>query len=199
MNSKWILSLVGVALMGSMLTAQLSAEQRGARADSITLKARRVDLLNQLLPLVLTKAQLDKILPAIEKARNEVRKAEVIEYDMLVKIEPKLDLAIKEALEEQKMTHEDIMKEAIATFKTIGMRRNAIVSDNTDMVMEVFEKELNAGQKKAAANALRPSLMAPDADPGKLSDEVKMRFFVQYIILDREAYDLMLTMSQKRK
>ncbi len=199
MNAKWTLTLVAVALMGSVLTAQVSQEQRGKRADEIISKIKRMDLLNQLLPLVMTKAQLDKVLPAVENARKEVRKAEMVEYDMLVKLEPKVDIALKEGIDEQKLPPGETMKEVAATFKTMHIRRQAIIADNVDTVMAVLEKELNAGQKKAAANAIQPTLFDPTLDPSKMTDSAKMRLYVQAIILDGEAYDLMLKMSQQRK
>lgn len=199
MNAKWTLSLAAIALMGTMITAQVSQEQRAKRADEIMRKVRQVDLLNQLLPLVLTKQQLDKILPAVEKARNEVRKAEQVEFDMLTRLEPKLDKAIEEGVKQQKLPSEEVMKEAGATLRTFNLRRMAVVADNVDAVMAVFEKELNAGQKKAAANALKPGLFDPTLDASQWTDQQKMRFFVQMILLDREAYGLMVQMSQDRK
>lgn len=199
MNAKWTLSFAAIAFLGTMLTAQVTYEQRGKRADEIVAKIKRMDLMNQLLPLVLTKAQLDKILPVVETARKEARKAEGVEYEMLVKLEPSVDAALKEALEEQKLPPEDTMKNCAATFKTMNIRRQAIIADNVALVMAVLDKELNAGQKKAAANAIRPNLFDPNLDPSKMSDADKMRVYVQAIILDREAYDLLLTMSQKRK
>lgn len=199
MNAKWFFSIVFLVLLGTMLSAQTSREQRGKRADEIITKIRRMDLANQILPLVLTKEQLDKLLPAVEKARTEGRKAEEVEYEMLTKLEPSVDAAVKEAYEKQMLPKQETMVTVASTFKTMRLRREAIIADNVDAVMAVLEKELNAGQKKAAANAVQPSLFDPTLDPTKMSDTQKMRFYVQAILLDSEAYDVLLQMSTKRK
>ena len=199
MNAKWLVSIIILVFLGTMLSAQTSREQRGKRADEIITKIRRMDLANQILPLVLTKEQLDKLLPAVEKARTEGRKAEEVEYEMLTKLEPSVDTAIKDAFEKQMLPKQETMVTVASTFKTMRLRREAIIADNVDAVMAVLEKELNAGQKKAAANAVQPSLFDPSLDPTKMSDTQKMRFYVQAILLDSEAYDVLLQMSTKRK
>ena len=199
MNAKWFFSIVFLVLLGTMLSAQTSQDQRAKRSDEIITKIRRMDLANQILPLVLTKSQLDKLLPAVEKARSEGRKAQEIEYEMLTKLEPSVDAAIKDAYEKQMLPKQETMVAAASTFKTMRLRRDAIITDNVDAVMAVLEKELNAGQKKAAANAVQPSLFDPTLDPSKMSDSAKMRFFVQAILLDFEAYDVLNQMRQKRK
>ncbi|MBL8060346.1 MAG: hypothetical protein JNK63_06480 [Chthonomonas sp.] len=199
MNAKWLFSIILLVFLGTMLSAQTSRDQRGKRADEILIKIRRMDLANQILPLVLTKDQLDKLLPAIEKARTEGRKAEEVELEMLTKVEANVDLALKEAYEDQKLPKQETMVQVASTFKTMRLRRGAITSDNVDAVMAVVEKELNAGQKKAAANAVQPSLFDPTLDPSKMSDTEKLRFYVQAILLDYEAYDVLLQMRAKRK
>jgi len=199
MKAKWILSIVAALIFGTMLNAQMSREQKGKRADEIITKIRRMDLANQILPLLLTNAQLDKLLPVIEKARNEGRKAEDIEFDMLVKLEGPVDAAIKEAYEGQKLPKQETMGIVASTFKTMRIRRDAIIAENVENVMVVLEKELNAGQKKAAANALQPSLFDPTLDASKMSDAEKMKFYVQAILLDHEAYDVLLQIRTKRK
>lgn len=199
MKASWIVTLIALLLLGGVLSAQTTREQKGKRADEILIKIRRMDLANQILPLVMTNAQLDKLLPAVEKARTEGRKAEEVEYDMLVKLEGSVDTALKEAYEDQKLPKQETMNQAAATFKTMRLRREAISNENVDAVVAVLEKELNAGQKKAAANALQPSLFDPTLDASKWTDTEKLRFFTRAILLDNEAYDVLLQMRNKRK
>lgn len=196
MNGKWFLSLLVVALGASLLTAQISNEQRAKRSDEILRKVRQMDIYNQVLPLLLTEKQVNALLPVIERARTEVRKTEATEYDMLLKLEPGLDAALKEAAEQRKVPSVETLKSASDTFKAMNIRRQMVAGENVDAVIAVLEKELTAGQKKTLVGSLRPSLFDPTLDPQKLDDATKMRFFVQTILLDPEAYDVLLKLSR---
>ena len=61
MTTKILLCLLVTLTVGSMLTAQAGID-RAKRAEEIQAKARKMDLLNQILPLLLTREQLDKLL-----------------------------------------------------------------------------------------------------------------------------------------
>jgi len=188
-----------LACSAAMLApAQSSNSDRAAHATKILVKVRQVDLLNQILPLLMTKKQLEDILPYIERIRADHRKTEIMEYDMLVKFEPMLDQAIKDGIEKDLLPSNDVFKEGIPMFTMFTIRRNAISQENLDGMMTLLEKTLNAGQKKAMTFAMKPTIVQSGIDPAKMTDIQKQRYFVDYILLDPAAYELLVKLSQRK-
>lgn len=177
--------------------AQTPPSPAQQKADQVLVKARKVDLLNQILPALMTKDQIGKLLPVIEKARQAVREVEEKERSELGALEPKLDAAIREALEKNLVPSRDVLNNAYATFQMMQMRRQSIVSQNVEAVLKVIEDTWNAGQRKAAAQALKPEAFDPTLDSSKMTDEQKLRFYVRVILLDPLAYDLLIKLREK--
>lgn len=167
------------------------------KSDQILDKVTQLDILNRLLPLVLTKEQYGKILPAVEKARQRVRDTQKKEADELKSLEPKLDTAMKDALDKGKVPTQELLKESSALFNQFRQRRLLVGIENEDAVLKVTKETLNLGQFKAAVNAFSPRLADPTLDPAKLDDDTKLRLFVRTILLHPGAYDLLLKLSKK--
>ena len=72
---------------------------------------RQADLLNHILPILWTKEQLNAVLPAIEKARQNVTQAHDNEYHKLIELDPKVTAAIEKALNEGQVPGRDLLKE----------------------------------------------------------------------------------------
>ncbi|MBX7133356.1 MAG: hypothetical protein K1X67_11840 [Fimbriimonadaceae bacterium] len=173
---------------------QVTADERAKKADEILKKVHQLDLMNNLLPLVLTKEQLGKFLPVMEKARQSVREQEKIEYDFLMKLNPKVDSALTDAKTKGKVPGREVINETWATFSMFTMRRKAIADENVANVMKAFEGAINDGQRKTAINTVNPKQFDPTADPKTMSDAKKMEMFVRNILLDPAAYDLLVGM-----
>jgi hypothetical protein len=189
------LLLVSVALLACVPFASAQVDQQ-KRATEIMTKVRQIDMINQILPALFEKEQLRKILPVIEKLRAEVKVQEKKEYDILLKLEAKLDAQIKNATEKKEMPDAPIRKEIDSTFQAFSMLREAIIAEYVDKVTEILNKELNAGQKKAIQNAVNPKIFIPDADVTKWTDEQKFRFWIRLVILDPASYDILVKLSR---
>lgn len=178
--------------------AQVTAADRAKKSEEVVKKVRQLDLMNNLLPLVLTKEQLGKILPVIEKARAAVREQEQTEYDFLMKLQPKLDAALKEATEKGQVPGREVVNETWATLQMFAWKRKAVADENTQNVLKAFEDATNEGQRRTAINTLNPKSYDPNADPKTMSDKQKLEMFVRVILLDPLAYDLMVGMLKPR-
>lgn len=183
---------LGFAAFG---VAQKSAKD-AEKADEIMMRIRELDLLNQILPVVLTKEQVAKILPAVERARKEVLKAEQAELEAMKKLDEKLQKAVKEAYGTGQVPTRELLGEAVKLLKELSLKRIIVASQNADHVFRVLDDTLNRGQKKAAANALEPSLIDPSLDKEKMTEEEKLRFFVRIILLDPIAYDILVKLGR---
>lgn len=194
LSTRWFLVLVSVMAMLSIGMSQ-TAEERAKKSDEILEKVKRVDLLNQILPLLLTKDQIKKILPALEKARQAVVDTNAKEFAELKKLEPKLDLALKDAKEGKTPTRE-VLIEIASVFKGLEMYRKLVSENNTRDVLAAFTAATNEGQRKAAANSLRLELIDPSLDPKKMTEEEKLKTFVKIILLEPSAYNVLRDLSK---
>lgn len=186
----FLAAIIGaLALAYAGVVAQPS-EDRAKRSDAILRKAAQLNLLNQLLPLLLTKAQIDALLPAIEKARSAVRRIEQQEFELLAKLEPKLDAEIKAGIDKKQLPAQEVLRNVAITFKAFSISRSAVGAENVDGVLSVFKAKLDKGQQAAAINALDASFLGPD--PSKITDDQKLRLYISSILLDPQAYDLLL-------
>lgn len=189
--------LLSLMLVGGV-SAQ-SAADRAKKSDEILHKIKQLDLMNQLLPLLMTKDQLKKILPAIEKARQKVDQAMTKEFDMLRQFEGKVAKAHSDAFDKGAVPGRDLLNEIIKMFKALNIYRALIADENTDAVIKVLKETLNAGQIKAATNALDPQTFDPSLKPEQMTEDQKLRFFVKEILLDPAAYDVLVEMNRRMK
>lgn len=193
-------------LISSLMVVALSAgafqvptnEERAKRATEILGKARQLDILNQVLPLLMTPKQLDKILSRLDKHRVESRKLELSEYDFLLKLEGNLDKSLKEAYDKGAIPTREALTASYSTFKMFEIRRQAVIGEVVTDLLKIVDTEFNAGQKKALAGAFSDSLVAQGGDASKLTDDDKRRFFVELILLDPMAYDVLTKLSLKK-
>src|SRR5687768_15127692 len=75
------------------------AQDKAAQSTAILQKMRQCDLLNHLIPLVMTKEQIRKLLPSIEKARRDVKAQEDEEAKLLAERSAKIDQVVKDGIE----------------------------------------------------------------------------------------------------
>jgi hypothetical protein len=166
-------------------------------AEEIMHTVHKLDLLNQLLPLVMDKEQIGKLLPAIEQARQMVKNTQKSELAEMQRMKVKLDAALKEALDKRQVPGRELMGEVANMYKVFEIKREAIARENTAKVLEAMKKVLNEGQIKAAAGALEPKLLDPSLDPKTMTQDDKLRVFVRAILLDPDAYELLIELRKR--
>lgn len=191
----WIAATLalGMATVGSAQTT--TPEDRAQKSFAIFEKNIKLDLYNQILPLLFTKEQFRAILPAIERTRQRVRETEKLEFDELQKLEAEMDKALKDAADKQALPPAELMTKISNTLKKLSVARRLIVDMNIQEVNDAFMKVANPGQQKAAANSLNLALYYPNAKPEEVKNEQKLRIFVSEVLLHPAAYDLMRKLS----
>jgi hypothetical protein len=175
----------------SSAPAQLASDDQAKRSDEILKKMRQIDLLNQMLPLALSKDQINKLLPSIEKARQRVKDQQKEEFKLMTQYEGKIDAAVKAGIDKGDVPDIALLRELNAVMTTMELRRDAVASENADAVLSEMKKALNAGQLKVAANSLNPKLFDPSVKVDEMTQDQKILFFVRNIMLDPHSYDLM--------
>ncbi len=187
--------LIVLCLLLAIAPMGLGQGDSAARSTAILDKMRQIDLLNHLLPLVMTKEQIRKILPIVEKARRDVKLQKEEEAKMLQQKSSTIDKAVADGIDKGDVPDKTLLKELNAMLQFFTMKRNAIGNDNTQMVLEVVKTTLNAGQLKAAANSLNAKLYFPNVKTEDLKDEDRLRMFVGEVLLDPLAYDLLVKLQ----
>jgi hypothetical protein len=193
--------LITLLLLAFALVCGASAQteaQRAEHSEKILNKIKALDLMNHMLPLLMTVDQMKQMLPVLEKCREKEKQQQIKEYELLRKYETRLDEANKKALQTSQVPGRDLLNELATLFKSFNLGREVIVTENTDAVVAAMKKILNEGQIKAAIGDLNPALFDPSLKPDKMTDEEKLRFYVRTILLDAVAYDVLLRMSQKK-
>ncbi|HVL38467.1 MAG TPA: hypothetical protein VM328_03655 [Fimbriimonadaceae bacterium] len=173
-----------------------TAEERARKSDQIMIRVRELDLLNHILPLVMTKEQLRQILPVVERARQRVTDAQKKEFALLLTFEKKLDEAHKNAIEKSQIPGRELLIELSKGLQALEIVRMGIADQNTEDVLKAFKAIMNAGQLKSAANSLNPASLDPTIKVDEMTEEAKLRFYIREIFLDPLAYDILVRLSR---
>jgi hypothetical protein len=198
MNRKLLLALsllFAVFACAAVSSAQPIDPDMAKQSTDILTNMRKVELLNQILPLVLEKGQINQILPELERIRDKQRKLIVQEHTDLMMFDRESSKAVDSGLQ-GKLPDSEYVREIEAFYKANDIRRQVAMGENLDLLMPVVEKALNKGQLKVMANALTLSFFEPDITPAEATDELKMRVFAREVLLDPLAYDLLVQMSK---
>lgn len=176
----------------AILSVCASAYGPGSTADDMGLKIKRLDLLNQILPVLMTKEQIKKILPAIEKARAEEIKLSKAEKKKMDEFEAKVDKAITDAEEKGILPPAELMGQLAGLHSVLFTARQIVITGQVNEVTKALKETLNEGQIKAAANSLNPKVFRPDAKIDEMSDDETLKIWVQYVLMDPIAYDILI-------
>jgi hypothetical protein len=137
-----------VALVGTA-AAQPITTDKGKQSDEVYVKIRKIDLLNQILPLLLTKEQINKILPSIESARAKWKMTLSQEDEELSKLRAQVDETYNKAVEKNEYPSKEFTTMIAAKTKSISMKRSIVLIELVEVVQDHLLKILNEGQKKA--------------------------------------------------
>src|ERR1700722_6458511 len=100
-----------------------SHEAEAEKSSKILDHIRDVDLLNKLLPIVWTKAELNAILPEIEKVRQKIKDTHHQEYLTLVAVDAKATAAVDKALLDGNLPGKALMNELEASLDKMSFIR----------------------------------------------------------------------------
>lgn len=165
-------------------------------ATTIQMKVRQLTLLEQINPVLMTKPQLRRLLPAVESARQAERDLVANELKAMRPLSARLDTEIKKAKEEKKLADPDIWKTINDLQRQFNLNRARMINEQTEKVLTEMRRALNEGQLKAAANAIDARALLPGVPADQITEEAKLRAWIRIVLLDPIAYDLMLDMSK---
>ncbi len=187
--------LVLALLVLGLAVPSLSFSQN-SEATKITDKIHRLDVLNQILPVLMTKDQIKKLIVEIEKVRQTFKDNEKKELEALQKVEARVAAEVKRCTEKGDIPDEKLMAELGNLRSTFIANRGKMSVVNTANIYLAMKETLNEGQMKAAGNSIDPRYFGV-ADPEKVSQEDKLRLWIQNVLLDAVTYDVLVELSKK--
>ena len=172
---------------------------KATHSQDVQTKMRKVDLLLQIMPLVLRKDQFGPILAELERIR--AKQAEVLsrEDDEIIKLEGKLDEALKKANEDGVYPSRDLQLECFKLTRALGIVRNMARVDFASQLYKVVDTVFDKGQKAIAAKSLDWKLMDPSLKLDEKPQEDQIKFYLRLVLLDPLAYDVLVDLSKKAK
>lgn len=191
---KRILSLILCLTLFSFTVPAMAQTQ--SEVDKALQNIHKLDLLNQILPVLMKKDQIKAVLLEIEKARAAAKDIEKQEAKELTDVSSKVDKAVKDCEKTGKVPDDKLMDEMSALYKKFVDRRTAQHIKNVDNVLTAMKKNLNEGQIKAASNSLNPKIFNPNLDPASMSDDQKLVYWIDQVLLNPDAYDILVELSR---
>lgn len=154
-----------------------------------------LDLANRILPLLMTKDQIRKLLPEIEKCRSNVRAQEKKEADRIRPLQPEIDKYSKEVLE-GKMPPTEFTDKVSEMFEKFQNERLQVKVANALVLTEAMGKHLNEGQLRAAIGVV--DKVYDDAKRTWVggNETAKLQFYAVTIFLSDRAYDLLVKLAK---
>lgn len=194
---KWLAVFMAFAVFGTSLAEApaLQLMKEDPVATRINLKIRRVEILDQLLPVLMTKDQIKKLLPVVEKARQMEVDLQKKELGILKDFESQVDKALENGIKKQMLTSEEFNAEYTKIVKQFQTGRAVLIGLSTGMVYDEMKKVLNDGQRTAAAKAV-PAFHFPGREIDSVSQEEKLRVWIREVMLDRASYELLSDMAR---
>lgn len=195
----YLTAAVAIVALGSFpfLADAQPVTAEGKKSDEILAKIHKMDMVNQILPVLMTTTQVKAVLGPIEVARQAERSVMSKEAAELRKIESKIDIALKDAVEKRKVVPQDTMKDVAIVTKALGIGRTALAAEHVDKVTKVVEATLDAGQRKAAANSLNVGVYFPGKTIADVPESTRLRTWVKYVLMDYQSYDILVALSRR--
>jgi hypothetical protein len=196
-----LLSILLLFALAAAAAAQPITTDKGKRSDEIYIKIRKIDLLSQLLPLVLTKEQINNtLLPSIEKARQRIRLVLSAEDDEVGSLEDRVNEVLKNALERGVFPPPTFTDEIERRSRGMATRRSVEIANQTEEILKAVKPVMTAGQWKVMAGTFPARVADPTAtDPEKVSEDLRVRVFIQRVLLDPLTRELLMDIAEKRK
>ncbi|MEA2552990.1 MAG: hypothetical protein QOJ65_1166 [Fimbriimonadaceae bacterium] len=190
--------LLAISLSAACLTgavAQTIDPDKSKESTRIVQAMRKVELMNQILPLVLERDQILQILPVLERIRDKNRRLLIQEHDDLLKYDKQSTAAVDAAMK-GKLPDQNFVRELVAFYRVNDLRRQIAMGENIDLLLPALDKALNKGQQKVMANSLTLKFFEPDITPEQATDKLKIRVFVREVLLDPLTYELLVAMAK---
>lgn len=195
MKALWTILIASLALASAAQQATQPAPQPDPKQD-INYQIAKLDALNHILPLLLTKDQANKILTALEKVREKERQVRKLEDDQLKPFRERVAKAVEDGEKRKLVPDRQLLADLAKLLGAFDRVRAATAEDNVSLIEETLKSTLNAGQIKTLAKSLDPRFFAPDLKVEEITESERIRIFIRAILLQPATYDLLVELAR---
>jgi hypothetical protein len=158
-------------------------------------KMAELDLANRVLPLLMTKDQIKKLLPEIEKARKNVRDQEKKEADRLKALQPEIDKYHGEIFQ-GKTPPKAFLDKFTTLLKKFENERLQVKVANALLLSDAIKKNLDEGQLKAIVGVVDKIYDDQEKEWKDGTTDQKIQFYAISIFMGDRCYDLLVRLSR---
>lgn len=189
-----------VVFLCAIIVASIASVQQVTKDDRhginpIIDKLAQIDKANQILPMVLTKAQLQKLLPKIERCRDNIRNQEKKEADRLKAMAADIDKVHAEAAKGVVPSH-DFLNRVSSVYAQFEQERTGVKAANAMIMNEAIDQILDAGQKKRIHSIVDKVFNAKTQKWEDATEGEKLTYFALSVLLDDDAYQFLVKLNQ---
>ncbi len=195
MKALWTILIASIALSSVAQQPTQPAAPPDPKQD-INYQIAKLDALNHILPLLLTKDQANKILSALEKAREKERQVRKLEDEQLKPFRERVAKAVEEGEKKKLVPDRQLLADLAKLLGAFDRVRAATAEDNVSLIEETLKSTLNAGQLRTLAKSLDPRFFAPDLKIEEITDSERIRIFIRAILLQPATYDLLIELAK---
>ncbi|MCX7801331.1 MAG: hypothetical protein N2109_13455 [Fimbriimonadales bacterium] len=196
MKALWTIVCLCLALLSGAQGATQPAAPPDPKQD-VNYQIAKLDALNHILPLLLTRDQANKILSALEKAREKERQVRKVEDDQLKPFRERIAKAIEDGEKRKQVPDRQLLADLAKLLEAFDRVRAVTLNDNVAMIEETLRATLNSGQLKTMAKSLDPRFFAPDLKIEEITESERIRIFIRAILLQPSTYDLLVELAKQ--
>jgi hypothetical protein len=126
-----------------------------------------------------------------------VKQTEAEEAAFLVSWEKRLDAVVKAGIEKQDVPNKEFLDELATAYKGMSDKRRRAATANVIAATMAFTETCGKGQQKTAGNSLNPRYIDPSLKLEELTDAQRLQYWIQDILLDPRAYDLLVQLAKR--
>jgi hypothetical protein len=193
------MKIIVIALLAALTTGIVAAQdsEKARRSAEVQVKMRQVDLLLNIMPLAMKKAQYKELLTQLERVRAAQVTILTREDEEIVKLDKVLTDALAAAREKGVYPTRELLAECKKVTRGLALNRLIARDQLVDAYYETVAKTLDKGQQKIMANSLDWKAIDPGAKLDEKPEEDKVRFFIRVVFFDPLSYDLMKELERK--
>lgn len=154
-----------------------------------------IDVANRILPLVLTKEQIRKLLPVIEKCRQNARNQEQKEARELLAMADEIEKVHMNTLKGVVPSPEFLAK-MNEIFKRFENERNAVKMANGILLGQTLDEVLHDGQKRAIVGVVDKVFNEQNRKWEDASEGAKIQFFALGILMSEDGYNFLVKLNR---
>lgn len=170
-------------------------EDKGRALALFRYKIHQLEIYNMVLPCLMRKDQLKPIIRKIEAIREKEREVLDAEYKIMLQFKKSVDDAIA-AAQKGSVPGQQLVDNLYKATVNSQMTDRMLIQDGTDEIFEVLKTTLDKGQLAVMANSLNPKDFPNEMKkPEEVTQDERIRLFIRSVLLDPDAYDVLVKLS----